>query len=144
MSVLSFALHLWSSTSYCTCSPSKEEFEFCKGVGGVILLLDNGGAFTCQLSYLNSSCVLVQQCARFFWRKKRTAVPHLPNQSNTKKPHKTQGPQKKRKHAHQSKQAPHAQAHKHTRIRLTIRQVLMLLQEVPQDRPPHQLSKSLP
>ena len=47
-----------------------------------------------------------------FGERKRTAVQHLPNQSNTKKRHKTQWPQKKGKQAHQSDQAPHAHAHK--------------------------------
>ena len=44
-------------------------------------------------------------------RKKRTAVQHPPNQSNTKNPHKTQLPQRKGKQARQSHQAPHAHAH---------------------------------
>ena len=46
MTVLSFALHIWSSTSKFTCSSSNDEYEFCNGAGGLILLLDNGGAFT--------------------------------------------------------------------------------------------------
>ena len=37
-----------------------DEYEFCSGVGGIILLLDSGGAFTCELSDLISSCLTVQ------------------------------------------------------------------------------------
>ena len=35
---------------------SNDASEFCNGVGGIILLLDIGGAFTCELSYLISLC----------------------------------------------------------------------------------------
>ena len=76
-----FNFHLDTSSSFqvlfrscndrsCSCSSSKEEFEFCNGVGGLILPLDKGGAFTCVLSYLISSCVIVQQCARFVEKEK--------------------------------------------------------------------------
>ena len=36
------------------------EYEFCSGVGGVILLLESGDAFTGESSHLISSCVVVQ------------------------------------------------------------------------------------
>ena len=58
--VLSFALHIWS-TSKLSCSSSKDECEFCNGVGGLILLLDIGGGFTYGSSNHIFSCVTVQE-----------------------------------------------------------------------------------
>ena len=70
MFVLSRALQLWSSTSKCPCSSSLDEYEFCSGVGGIVLLLDCGGAFACEPSNLISFCVTVQECARFLEKEK--------------------------------------------------------------------------
>ena len=52
-------------SSYLPWPLTKEVYEFCTGVGGVILLLQSGGAITGEPSYLISSCVSVAQCARF-------------------------------------------------------------------------------
>ena len=62
---LSLAFHPLPSSSYLQRSLTKEVYEFCTGVGGVILLLVSGGAITGEPSYLMSSCVSVQQCALF-------------------------------------------------------------------------------
>ena len=70
-----FDLHLQTLTFFqvlfrsCN-NRSNDEYEFCRGVGGIILLLDSGGAFTCDLSNLISSCVTVQQRARFLEKEK--------------------------------------------------------------------------
>ena len=96
----------------CTCSSSNDEDEFCSGVGGIILLLDSGGAFAYEFSNLISACVTVQ------------TRPQIPNQSNTSHSPTNQQPPKEGKQAHQSHQAPHPS------LRLTIRQVLTLLQKV--------------
>ena len=88
MTVLSDALHIWSSSSRCSCSSSHDEYEFCNGVGGIILL-DSGGAFTCGPSKPH---FFLRNCTRvstLFWRK-RTAVPQMPTPCNRRNYHKTQ------------------------------------------------------
>ena len=70
MIVLSLAFHPLPSSSYLPRSLTKEVYEFCTGVGDVILLLESGGAITGKPSYLISSCESVQQCARFLEKEK--------------------------------------------------------------------------
>ena len=69
MIVLSLAFHSLPSSSYLPWSLTKEVYEFCTCVGGVVLL-ESGGATTGETSHLISSCVSVQQCARLLGKEK--------------------------------------------------------------------------
>ena len=79
MIVLSLAFHPLPSSSYFPWSLTKEVHEFCTGVGGVILLLKSGGVITVEPSYLISSRVSVQQCARFLEKEKDCGSTKLPS-----------------------------------------------------------------
>ena len=72
----------------------------------------SSGALSLVSLHTSSLLAYLYNNVHDFGRNKRTAVQHLPNQGNTKKPHTTQSPPKKGQQAHQPHQAPHAHAHK--------------------------------
>ena len=110
MIVLSLTFHPLPS-SYLPWSLTSEVFEFCTGVGGVILLLESGGVITVEPSYLISSLVSGQQCARFLEKRKDCGSTNSQSEQQGETSHNSvttdEGEQ-----AHQSHQAQHARAHK--------------------------------
>ena len=129
MIVLSLVFRPLPSSSYLSCSLSKEVYEFCMGASGVILLLESGGAYTSEPSYLISSCVSVPQCASFLEKEKDCGFPIRATGKNT-----TQLSNHRRRG---NKHTNHIKHHTHmrTRITLTIRQVLRLVQGIPPRQP---------
>ena len=76
-------------------------------MGGIVLLLDIGGAFTGVPSYLISSCEIAQSNERFLEKEEACGSTNFQSES-PESSSQTQSPPKKGKQAHQSQQAPPA------------------------------------
>ena len=100
MTVLSRALQLpCTSISVCRCISSICKDELCCGVGG-ILLLKGGSAFLLVTLHISSLPAKSSNPSSVLWRRKRSAVPQIPNQTQRKHDHRTQSPPKKGEQAH--------------------------------------------
>ena len=87
-------------------------------MGGIILLLESGGAFAGELSYLISSCETVQTSARFLEKEGDCGS----TDSQSKK--------RERRRNRNNSHIRH-RAHTRPRLRITIRQVMSLRKKIP-------------